>query len=124
MNLSLVTMEQLADFADKADKRLDALELNADKSLDLNLAADGWTNDSGSTKYPYQYKLTVEGVTEASRADAVLDEAGEEVADDCGLCAECETAANAVIFKSRTAPTAAVTGVLYIKKNAVLTANT
>ena len=124
MKLPIVTLEQLTDFARRADERLDALEANADKSQDLSLDASGWTNDSGSTKYPYQYKLTVEGVTEASRADAVLDEAGEDVADDCGLCAECDTAANTVIFRCRTAPTAAVTGVLYIKLNAVLTATT
>lgn len=122
--MPIVTLEQLMDFASKADARLDALEANADKSQALDLTANGWTNDSGSTKYPYQYKLTVEGVTEASRADAVLDEAGEDAAYDCGLCAECETAANAVIFKCRTAPTAAVTGILYIKRNAVLTATT
>lgn len=114
-----ITLAQFVDFAKKADARLDALEANADKKQALNLAASGWTNDSGSEKYPYQYKLTVEGVTDASRADAVLDEAGEDAAADCGLCAGCDTAANTVIFTCRRAPTAAVTGTLYIKKNAI-----
>lgn len=113
------TLRQLADLAKRTDARLDALEANADKKQALNLEVSGWTNESGSEKYPYQYKLTVEGVTDASRADAVLDDAGEIAAADCGLCAGCDTAADTVIFTCRRAPTAAVTGTLYIKKNAV-----
>lgn len=119
-----ITLGQFTDFAEQVDNRLDALEANADKQQELNLKADGWTNDSGSTKYPYQYKLTVEGVTVDSRADAVLDDNGEEVAAGCGVCAACDTAANTVIFRSRRAPTAAITGILYIKKKAVFVLET
>lgn len=114
-----ITLDQLVAFAEQADKRFDALEANADKALDLNLEASGWTNDSGNAKFPYQYKLTVEGVTTASRADALLDADGQSAAAACGVCAVCDTAANTVIFMCRTAPTAAITGTLYIKNKAI-----
>lgn len=117
---NVVTVEQMLDFAQKADKRLDALEANATQKQDLTLAASGWTDDSGDTKYPYQYILTVTGVTTASKADAVLDDASVEVASECGVHPNTNTGADTVIFKSKTAPADALTGVLYIKKNAAL----
>lgn len=117
-NDNLITFEQLQDFAGRADKRLDALEANSPKAQDLILRSDGWTNDSGDENYPYQYKLTIEGVTTASRADAEFDDASLTVATACGVDVRTKTAANAVIFKSFTLPTANLTGTLYITKNA------
>lgn len=113
-----VTVEQLREFAERADERLDKLEGKEVKAYDLTLAQSGWTNNSGDTNFPYQYVLTVEGVTTASRADAVLDDASIVVASASGMSAACNTAANAVVFKSYTAPTADLTGKLYITKNA------
>lgn len=115
-----ITFEQLQEFAERADERIDALEGNSPKGRAMTLASGGWTNDSGDANYPYQYKLTVEGVTSASRADAVLDDTSVAVAAACGVCPTTTTAANTVIFKSNTAPTAALTGVLYIRKTATM----
>ena len=119
-DLDHITLEQLRDLAERSDARLDDLEARRVEGYDLNLSSDNWTADSGDANYPYQYKLTVEGVTAASKADAVLDENSRTVAAGCGVCADSETADNTVIFKSRTAPTAHLTGVLYVIKKAAL----
>ena len=115
-----ITLEQFAAFAQKVDTRLDSLEGNRAKGHPMTISASGWTNDSGDANYPYQYKLTVAGVTDASRADAVLDAGSVVTATACGVCAVCKTAANTVIFTSRTAPTGNLTGVLYIAKVAAM----
>lgn len=114
-----VTMGQLVDFAKKADKRLDDLEMVKMGSMNLVISASGWTNDSGDENFPHRYVMTVDGVTAASRADAVLDDASIKVASVSGVCAVSETAANSVIFKSRTAPTSDLTGTLYVYKQVV-----
>lgn len=113
-----ITLEQLQNFAERADARMDRLELNLSKGQDLTLSQNGWTNDSGDEDFPYQYVLPVEGVTIASRADAVLDASSIVVASACGLCAVCDTADGSVVFKSYTVPAADLTGTLYIKKEA------
>lgn len=119
-NDKLVTVGQHVDLAELVDKRLDDLEANSPKGQSLTLAQSSWTNDSGDTNYPYQYNLTVAGLTAESRADVVLDAASVAVASDCGVCAVCETAADTVIFKSRTAPTADLTGLIYITQTAAM----
>ena len=119
-NDKLLTVESFLDFVEKADVRLDDLEANNPKGQSLTLAQGSWTNDSGDTNYPYQYRLTVAGITTASRADVVLDAASVAVASDCGVCAVCETTADTVIFKSRTAPTADLTGLIYITRSAAM----
>lgn len=113
-----ITIEQLREFADRVDERLDRLELNMSKGQDMTLAQNGWTNDSGDENFPFKYVLSVEGVTTASRADAVLDAGSIVVASACGMCAACDTAEGSVVFKSYTAPAADLTGKLYIKKQA------
>lgn len=115
-----ITLEQLRGFAKQADERLDRLELNMSKGQDMTLAQSAWTNNSGDENFPYQYVLSVEGVTTASRADAVLDAGSIVVASACGMCAACDTADGSVVFKSYTAPTADLTGKLYIKKQAAM----
>ena len=114
-----MTLETLLEFAQKADARLDVVEMNMPLRQDVTIPASGWTNDSGDTIYPYQNRLTIAGITTASRTDVILDAASVAVASDCGVCAVCETAANTVIFKSRTAPTADLTGLIYITRTAV-----
>ncbi len=115
-----ITLTQFRDFSVRADRRLDALEANMSKGRELTLAKDGWTNDSGDEDFPYRYVLAVEGVTAASRADAVLDGGSIVIASACGVCAACDTVEGSVVFKSYTAPTADLTGVLYIKKTAAM----
>lgn len=88
------------------------------KGQDMTLAQNGWTNDSGDENFPFKYVLSVEGVTTASRADAVLDAGSIVVASACGMCAACDTAEGSVVFKSYTVPAADLTGKLYIKKQA------
>lgn len=113
-----ITLEQLQDLAERADQRLDRLERNLSKGQDMTLARSGWTNDSGDENFPYQYVLSVEGVSAASRADAVLDAGSIVVASACGMCAVCDTVEGSVVFKSCTVPTTDLTGKLYIKKQA------
>lgn len=114
-----VTLGQLKNFAEKADARLDVLELAKMAPSSISIAATGWANDSGDVKYPFRYTLTVEGVTTASRADVVLDAESVEAASKSGVCAVSETAANTVIFKSRTAPASDLTGTIYVYKKVV-----
>ena len=111
-----ITLAQHKAFAKKVDTRLDALEAGTPRRQDVTFAASGWTNDSGDANYPYQYKLTVDGITSASRADVVLDAASVDVASESGVSTTTETAANTVILRARTAPTAALSGTLYITK--------
>ena len=115
-----ITVKQHVDFAKQVDQRLDALEAGTPKAMDLVLSSNGWTEDAGDANYPFKYTLTVTGVTDASRADAVLDAGSVAIASDCGVCAVSETVTNTVIFKSRTAPTADLTGLLYITKTAAI----
>ncbi len=122
-NTKKITMAQLQEFASRADGRLDALEAGVPVGMEMTLAANGWTNNSGDANYPYQYRLTVDGITAASRADAVLDAGSVAAASVCGVCAVSETADNTVIFKSRTAPTANLTGTLYITKTPAVSGN-
>lgn len=113
-----ITLAQLQQFAKKADERLDDLEANSPRGMALTLSAGGWTEDSGDANYPYRYVLAVTGVTEASRADAVLDPASVAAATVCGVCVVTETGEGTVIFKSYEAPGADLTGRLYITKTA------
>lgn len=111
-----ITLAQHKAFAKRVDTRLDALEAGTPRGQVVTFAASGWTNDSGDANYPYQYKLTVDGITSASRADIVLDAASAEAASESGVSTTTETAANTVILRARTAPTTALTGTLYITK--------
>lgn len=111
-----ITADQLVEFAKMADGRLDDLELNSPKGRVLTLASGGWTQDSGDENYPYRYVLAVEGVTVASRADAVLDTASAAAAAESGVCAATETEDGSVIFKSYTPPAVDLTGYLYVVK--------
>lgn len=113
-----ITLEQLRELAAKSDERLDRLELNLEKGQNLLLSQSGWTIDSGDENFPYRYVLSVEGVTTASRADAVLDDSSIAIASACGVSTACHTADGTVVFKSYSTPTADLTGVLYIKKEA------
>lgn len=115
-----ITLEQLQNFAERADKRLDRLELNSPIKQALLLSADGWTNDSGDTEYPYRYALTVDGITTDSRVDAELDDGSVAVAKACGMYAFTETTENTVVFKSIAAPENNLTGVMYITRTAAM----
>lgn len=115
-----ISLEQLRNFAERADKRLDGLEENRPKGRAMTLSPDVWTRDSEDDNYPYQYILTVQGTTEASRADAVLDIASVATAYGCGMCPTTETAEDSVIFKSCEKPASDITGVLYIRKTAAM----
>lgn len=117
-----ITVKQFRDFAEKVDERLDDLELNRAKGQEFTLSSNGWTEGSGDENFPYQYNLTVDGLTSVSRADAVLDAASVGIATVAGLCPVTETAENSVIFKSYEKPTSALSGVLYIKKSAAMSA--
>lgn len=97
---------------------IEQLQGFADVRKNLILSSSKWTNDSGDEDYPYQYALTVEGVTAVSRVDAELDDNSIAVATACGMCSVTKTAANTVIFKSYTRPAADLTGYVYISKTA------
>lgn len=105
-------------FAKKADERLDNLELNSAKSKSLSLSKGAWAKNTENTDFPYKYILPVYGVTAASRADAVLDNASVIIAAAAGMSTICDTAADSVIFRCREIPSATLTGTLYIKKKA------
>lgn len=119
-----ITLGQLLDFAEKADIRLDRLELNMSIDREITIPATGWTSDSGDAEYPYQYSLAVEGVTAASKAEVTLNSAGVVAASNCGLYPGIDTAAGKVIFKSYEIPTTAMSGVLSIKKEAATVSST
>ena len=97
-------------------EQLPDIEARFSKAQALTLYKSKWTSGSGDEKHPYQYRLAVDGVTEVSRADAFFDKASVIAASASGVCAVTDTVENAVVFTSRTAPTADLTGVLYVTK--------
>lgn len=109
-----ITLDQLKEFAARADGRLDALEAGTPVRQVLTLDSGEWTDDSGDAEFPYQYRLAVAGVTAASVANAVLDDASAELAYEYGLSSVTDTDTDTVIFRSRTAPDTALTGVMDI----------
>ena len=111
-----LSAEAFLAFVKTADKRIDDLEASRPKARELTLYSSKWTSGSGDEKHPYQYRLAVEGVTAASKADAFFDKASVDAAASSGVCAATDTVENAVVFTSRTVPTVDLTGVLYITK--------
>ena len=88
----------------------------SNEAVSFTLSKSAWVTGSGDEKHPYKYALTVDGVTAASRADALFDKASVEAAYASGVSSSTDTVENAVVFTSRAAPTADLTGVLYITK--------
>lgn len=101
---------------------LDTVKANIAVRQEFTLSATGWSEgveeDASAGEYLRHYSLAVEGVTANSRIDAVLDSASVEIAAACGLCPTTETADGVVIFRSRSAPTANLSGQLYITQGA------
>lgn len=97
---------------------LDSVKANAAVRQEFALAADSWTENSDETVpvlgYPHCCTLAVAGVTANSRIDAVLDTVSANIAAACGLCPTTETADGIVIFRSRMAPEASISGQIYI----------
>lgn len=119
------------DFAELAQKVSEALQevggaiqsLDATKAyvaarMGFTLNAASWVEDSSGTEtaleYPYKYTLALQGVTADTRVDAVLNPVSASLAGLSDMCPVTETAANAVIFRSRTAPEDNLSGTLYI----------
>ena len=110
-------MGQLRSFVTQADERLDTLEAGTPRTQSITLAASGWASGSGDDNYPYQYRLTVDGVTTATRADVVLDAASAAAAAESGMSTVTETTTGIVILRAAEAPTAALSGTLYITES-------
>lgn len=114
-----VTLAQLAEFASKADERLDKLELykeNKFSPVSIVIATEGWaseeTNEASeeetTTPYPVHYDIPVEGVTANDRIDIAIDPASMDAAIACGLCTTNETLAGKVRVWAKSVPTAAI----------------
>lgn len=112
-----ITRKQLKELAQRSDARLDTLEAATPVAQDLTIPNTGWTS-SGDSNYPYQYTLSVSGATTASKVDVVLNDASVVLASACGLSNATETGSGTVIFKSYQVPSAALSGVLYLTKEA------
>ncbi len=101
---------------------LDAVKANTAVRREFILFPASWSEEmemeTPIAKYPHRYVLEVAGVTPNSRIDAVLDASSIDVAAACGLCPTTETADGIVIFRSRSAPTANLSGQLYITQGA------
>lgn len=80
------------------------------------LEASGWTADDSAAEYPYKYTFALAAATEDTRVDAVLSAGSQSVAAACQMCTTTETTAGSVIFRSKTVPTGAVSGQLYISE--------
>lgn len=105
-----VDLGDLLVLAEQTDKRLDKLEVCAPVRLAVTLSSGGWSDDSGDADYPYQYRLTVKGVTDASIAHAGFDNTNRALAASAGLYNLIQTATDTVIFYAVTAPTSDLTG--------------
>lgn len=110
-----------------AISELDDEKAYIDANMSFTLAAASWVSDSSggsvAAQYPYKYTLALTGVTADTRVDAVLDAVSAANAGICGMCPVTETAANAIIFRSRTRPTAALAGTLYFTQGETAEAN-
>ena len=95
-------------------------------NMSFTLASASWAANTGSdaATFPYKYTLALNGVTADTRVDAVLDAASSALAGEYGMSAVCETADDAVIFRSASQPTSALTGTLYITQGAEVESST
>lgn len=123
-NDKLAKVKHILHLAEKTDTRLDELEAEEEREaaesykVAFSLAADAWTEDSGDEDHPYQYRFAVSGVTAASGAYAVYDDASIAVAEACCLDPATYTEDGYVVFRSYEVPSAALTGVLHIEQHA------
>ena len=107
-----------------AIEQLDANKAYIAVSKDFTLAANSWINDSaGSAQYPYEYELTLSGVSSDVRADVVFDHTSAYHAGSCGMSAISSTAENKVILRSNKQPEQALTGTVYLTRGKVSTSN-
>lgn len=109
-------LQEVGDCIENLDQNKAYIAVRKDFSLD----AGKWTEDSAGAgaEYPYKYVLTLSGVTAEARADAVLDAGSALMAGVCGMSPVTETVLNGVVFRSRTIPTNALTGQLYLTQGA------
>ena len=80
--------------------------------VSFTLPASGWTEDANETsKYKYYYDLTASAVTASDIIKAIIDYQSLDTAADCELCPVCWSASGTIRFRSKQAPSAAITGI-------------
>lgn len=108
-----VTLAQLAEFARKADARLDDLELGKENKVSpvsITIPAEGWAaeTDEAMASYPFYYDIAAESVTAKDRVDIAIAPGSMDTAIDCGLCPTNETQAGKIRVWARTVPAGAI----------------
>lgn len=108
-----VTLAQLAEFARKADARLDNLEIGKENKVSpvsITIPAEGWAaeTDEAMASYPFYYDIAAESVTAKDRVDIAIAPGSMDVAIGCGICPTNETLAGKIRVWARSVPTEAI----------------
>ena len=105
-----ITLRHLLDLAERADQRLDRLELHRQKITPLvpiTIPTDGWGTDETYPKYPNCYDIAIPGLLET---DMVIMES-LPVSDDVARAAnfmQTETCAGKVRLRAENVPAGAI----------------
>ena len=80
--------------------------------VSFTLPASGWTEDTAETSdYKYYYDLTASAVTASDIIKVIVDYQSLDTAANCGLCPVCWSASGVIRFRSKQAPSAAISGI-------------
>ena len=123
-----VTLDQLKDFATRADQRLDKLETGkADRVsfVQITIQVDAWQdNTDNATRdkgFLYYADAAVAGVAAKDGAETTLDVASLATAAACGMCGTASTGAGVVRYLAVSVPTEAITAQVQIIQGKALT---
>lgn len=116
------TLAQLIELADKADERLDALEVGKENKVSpvsITIPTEGWASeeidDTGEEEtgasYPFYCDIAAAGATALHWADVTIIRSSLDAATNCGLCPTCETLQGKIRLWAMKAPTEAIQAV-------------
>lgn len=116
-----ITLDQMKDFAARADKRLDDLEKNkTDKisPVSISIPVSAWIENTDTTTvaagFAFCADVAVEGLAEADGTDTVLDPACLEAAKVCGLSNTSMTMAGTIRYYAAEKPASALTATVRV----------
>jgi len=114
-----VTVGQMRELAEKTDERLDGLELSV-VFVRITIPAAAWVEatdaDAVTAGFAYQADVAVDGLTANDYVETILDMASVSSALTCSLSATSASFAGFNRYFAKTAPTAAITAQLVIRK--------
>jgi len=95
---------------------LDTEKAYIDVRMAFALPVEGWSVNHNRTDYRYKYILSAAGITDKTRADAVIDSKSIPIVCACEMCPTTETIENGIVFLCNDIPEDTITGQLYLTR--------